>query len=59
MRQLDDLLPGGVGQRPTVHVDAAELIDAAVAGGRAAEQRRLADRGGVAVHNPLGEVERV
>ena len=55
--QLDDLLPRGVGQGPAVHVDAAELVDAAVARRGAAEDRALAHhRAGpeaAAVHHVL------
>lgn len=35
--QLNDFLPGGVWQRPPVHVNAAELVNPAVSCSRAAE----------------------
>jgi len=41
VRELDDLLAGGVRQGASVHIHAAQLVDARVARRRAAEQRRL------------------
>lgn len=54
--QLDDLLPGRVGQRSPVDVDPAQLVDSAVTGRGAAEYRALAHHAAAAQAAPVHQV---